>query len=145
MKRFTLSCVSRETGKESTDIIVADDERSAYEQVSAKGKMVAKVQNVVDLAQQAKQLVPPPKRQPTIHPTTSASGAGIFLCIVGLFILVSAFFIPVLHATLVALFGGFLFVSGVVLNSVAHTRHAIAIRLDALCNKHSVQSEPKGE
>lgn len=48
MRKYTISCVDRESGKDSIEYIWADNESAAFEQVADKGKLVSKVVDVVE-------------------------------------------------------------------------------------------------
>lgn len=148
MKRFTLSCVSRETGKESTEVIVADDERSAYEQVADRGKMVAKVLGVEDLTPKPETpLAVNIPRAVTVQPDNRslAPGAisvmGALLCLVGVAVMVFAVVMDTTgrsdvynigllnHQTIAMIAGGALFVSGTILCGLQAATNAICRRL----------------
>lgn len=51
MQRFWLDCVNRESGKQSQEIITAEDQQSAFAEVSRRGMLVAKVNHVADVPQ----------------------------------------------------------------------------------------------
>ncbi|MFN9993677.1 MAG: hypothetical protein ACK54H_10045 [Phycisphaerales bacterium] len=148
MKRFKLSCVSRETGQESTEVIVADDERSAYEQVANKGKMVAKVLGMEDLTPKPETpLAVNVPRAVTVRPDNRSlepdaiSVMGVLLCLAGAGTMVFAvamdttgrsdvYNIGLLnHQTIAMIAGGTLFVSGTILCGLHTATNAICRRL----------------